>query len=230
MTLPWVENFISIQGEGPRAGRRCAFIRFGGCNLSCSWCDTPFTWDATRYDLRDEIKPKSVDQIMAMLPDCDEVVLTGGEPLLHQGNPAWADLLRALHARGIFICVETNGTIAPNQTTQTFVRHYSISPKLPNAGTHKPGQSPAIADWPVDIKHRYTCLKFVVTGITDVARAADFADEAGWPRWQTWVMPEGVTTEALLASFTTITEAAIDRGLNVSQRLHVFAFGNKRGT
>ena len=230
MTLPWVETFLSIQGEGPRAGRRCVFIRFGGCNLSCSWCDTPFTWDASRYDLRNEIRPKSVEELLAELPECDEVVLTGGEPLLHQNNTAWGELLRGLAARGIFICIETNGTLPPNPTTRTFVGHYSISPKLPNAGLHKPGQSTRIAEWPAEIKHRNTCLKFVVTGLTDVQRAANFADEHGWPRWQTWVMPEGITTEALLANFSAITVAAIDRGLNVSQRLHVFAFGNQRGT
>lgn len=230
MTLPWVESFLSIQGEGPRAGRRCAFIRFGGCNLSCSWCDTPFTWDASRYDLRKEIKPKSVEQILATIQDVDEVVLTGGEPLLHQNNPAWAELLRSLASRSIFICVETNGTIAPNPTTRTFIGHYSISPKLPNAGLHKSGQTTGLGDWPQELKYRNTCLKFVVTGTADVQQAATLADEYGWPRWQTWVMPEGTTTEALLYNFRAITEAAIDRGLNVSQRLHVFAFGNERGT
>lgn len=230
MTLPWVESFISIQGEGPRAGRRCGFIRFGGCNLSCSWCDTPFTWDASRYDLRKEISPRTVDEILATIPDVDEVVLTGGEPLLHQNNPAWAHLLRSLSSRSIFICIETNGTIAPNEITRTFVGHYSISPKLPNAGLHKPGQTTGLADWPGELKYRNAILKFVVTGAADVHLAAQLADQYGWPRWQTWVMPEGTTSESLLANFRLITVAAIERGLNVSQRLHVFAFGNERAT
>jgi len=230
VTLPWVESFLSIQGEGPRAGRRCAFVRFGGCNLSCSWCDTPFTWDSSRYDLRKEFKPKTVDEILATVGEVDEVVLTGGEPLLHQNNPAWAELLRSLSSRSIFISIETNGTISPNPVTRTFVGHYSISPKLANAGLHKPGQSTGLAEWPNELKHRSACLKFVVTGAKDVQTAAELADAYGWPRWQTWVMPEGTTTEALLYNFRAITDAAIKNGLNVSQRLHVFAYGNERGT
>ena len=230
MTLPWVESFLSIQGEGPRAGRRCVFIRFGGCNLSCSWCDSAYTWDSTRFDLREEIKQKSADEIVEELPQCDEVVLTGGEPLLHQHNPEWPFLLRALASRSIFIAVETNGTIAPTPTTQTFVGHYSISPKLANAGQHKGQQKPDMAAWSSRVKYRNTCLKIVVSGVADVALAAEFADRHGWPRWSTWVMPEGVTTEALLKNFGEISHEAIRLGLNVTQRMQIFAFGNERGT
>lgn len=230
MTLPWVETFLSIQGEGPRAGRRCVFIRFGGCNLSCSWCDTPFTWDSTRYNLKEEIHPVSLDDLLETLPDCDEVVLTGGEPLIHQNNPDWADLLRRLSSKSIFIAVETNGTITPNQVTETFVGHFSISPKMANAGQHKPNQNPAMAEWPDSIKFRKACLKVVVTSREEVKDAALLADRYGWPRWTTWVMPEGRTTAQVLANFRSITREAIWQGVNVSQRLHVLAFGDERGT
>lgn len=230
MTLPWSETFLSIQGEGPRAGRRCGFIRFGGCNLSCNWCDTPFTWDSSRFDLRQEIASIPVEDILDTLPDCDEVVLTGGEPLLNQHNPAWAELLRALSSRSVFINVETNGTIVPNRTTETFVGHYSISPKLSNAGQHRGHQDPTLADWPSRIKFHKSCLKIVVTGKDDVRAAAALADRHGWPRWATWVMPEGTTTPALLGNFRVVVTEAIAQGLNVTQRLHVLAFGNERAT
>src|SRR3954452_24909384 len=77
----------TIQGEGRNLGQRAAFVRLGGCNLHCTWCDTPYTWDASRYDLRAEMSRRPVAEIVAevrpMRPHV--VVLTGGEPLLHQG-------------------------------------------------------------------------------------------------------------------------------------------------
>lgn len=231
MSLPVSEIFASFQGEGPRSGRPCTFIRFGGCNLSCSWCDSAYTWDTTRYNLREELTQRSAEDIFNDLdPDCQEVILTGGEPLMHQGNEDWATLLRLLVARNIYIAVETNGTIVPNEVTQTHVQHYSISPKLENAGKHKRNQDPRMAAWPDRIVHNKSCLKFVVTNVADVQRAAEVADRSGWPRWNTWVQPEGITTEAIVKNFGDIAQEAIRQGINVGTRLHVLAFGNKRGT
>jgi 7-carboxy-7-deazaguanine synthase len=230
MSLPLVEIFTSIQGEGPRAGRVCTFIRLGGCNLSCSWCDTPYTWDSTRYDLRQEIVQAEVDDILDAVPlDVDEIVLTGGEPLMHQDNPDWATLLRALTAKSKFVAVETNGTIVPNATTTTLVRHWSISPKLPNAGGHKRNQNPALADWPLSVRAGNGCLKVVVADAGDVIAAAELGDDNGWPRWNLWVMPQGTTAERILNNFRSITEEAINQRINVTSRLHVFAFGDERG-
>ena len=235
MNLPLVESFTSIQGEGPRAGRLCSFLRFGGCNLSCGYsggwvCDSSYTWDSRKYNLREEIGSLSAASVLRLVEhDVGEVILTGGEPLMHQRNPDWALLLRALDRKGKFISVETNGTIAPNEVTQTFVKHYSISPKLSNT-THKTGQSPELADWPEHIKLRFTCLKFVVTTPADVKEAVALADAHGWPRWNVWMMPEGTDSAQLLASFGAIVEEAIRLRVNVSQRLHILAFGDRRGT
>lgn len=237
MTLPLSEVFTSLQGEGPRAGRICTFIRLGGCNLSCSWCDTPYTWDASRYNLRGELVQTSVVDILAAVPgDVDEVIITGGEPLIHQDHEDWAALLRGLHGMGKFICLETNGTIVPNKVTETFVHHYSISPKLPNAGSHKRSQNPALGDWPLHlratnlIRHTSACLKFVVEDAADVTLACRIADEHGWMRSNVWMMPEGTHVDVLLKRWPEICTAAIEHGVNASQRLHVLAFGDTRGT
>lgn len=228
-TLPVSEVFQSLQGEGPRAGRFTTFVRLGGCNLSCSWCDTPYTWDHTKYDLRKEAPPTTLDQLSKSVQPCGDVVLTGGEPLIHQSRAVWADLLRRLRSMSCHIAVETNGTIAPNQITQTFVQHYSISPKLGNAGTHRKGQSATMAPWPRHVMGD-AVLKFVCETTLDVHAACLMADELGWPRWQVWVMPEGVDPDTLAKRWPEIASAAVARGINASHRLQVLAWGDTRGT
>lgn len=231
LSLPVAEVFTTLQGEGPRAGRAVQFVRLGGCNLACSWCDTPYTWDHTKYRLSEEAPATTLDQLMDKIEPCLDVVLTGGEPLIHQARPVWGQLLRRLHAANCPISLETNGTITPDAVTRTFVAHYSVSPKLPHAGAHKPGQNPALANWPQELRYRPTsALKIVVRNATDVMAAVELSDKAGWPRWSVWVMPEGTSTEAVLANWTEICDAAIAARINACQRLHVLAWGNTRGT
>jgi len=77
-SLPLVEEFFSIQGEGFHAGKAAWFIRLGGCDVGCNWCDTKFAWDP---DLHPMI---STDLIIknALSSGADSVVVTGGEPLM----------------------------------------------------------------------------------------------------------------------------------------------------
>src|SRR5687768_9454687 len=84
------------QGEGPSLGRRAGFVRLGRCNLACSWCDTPYTWDWDRFDPAVELTRMSVDAIADRIASMEVplVVITGGEPLLQQSH--LAPLLRRL--------------------------------------------------------------------------------------------------------------------------------------
>lgn len=98
------EIFNSIQGEGTHAGRNATFVRFSGCNLVCSFCDT---WHRQGVWM----------EVAQILEQCGRfatkfVVLTGGEPTLWNLNP----LLEALHKEGFFVAMETNGTrpVPPN--------------------------------------------------------------------------------------------------------------------
>ena len=97
---PVVEIFHSVQGEGYHAGIRHVFVRFGTCNLRCSWCDTDF-------DTFEEMN--AVDILGEILQyNCNRVIFTGGEPMLHDLWP----LHRLLKRRGFTLSVETNGTIS----------------------------------------------------------------------------------------------------------------------
>jgi 7-carboxy-7-deazaguanine synthase len=224
-TLPVAEIFTSLQGEGPMSGRVCAFVRFAGCNLSCSFCDTPETWDASRFDLAAEHTQMTPRQIVAQLPVGLPVVLTGGEPLLQQPQLAWKQLLGAVGDRPVWI--ETNGTVAPSDVTLDGAALIVVSPKLPNAGVHRGHQNPALHEaWrPMAGVH----LKVVCEDAADVEFTAKWADSLGWPADRVWVMPEGTSRQGLDDRWPGIAEAAIKHGVNASHRLHVLAWGNERG-
>ncbi|MEV0133997.1 7-carboxy-7-deazaguanine synthase QueE [Dactylosporangium sp. NPDC050688] len=229
--LPISEVFgPTLQGEGPYAGRVSWFVRLGGCNLSCSWCDTPYTWDGSRFNLRGEISMTPVADVLAMLPENCLVVLTGGEPMMHQGRPAWQEFVAALHERGCTIQVETNGTILPNDFARTHIDLFVVSPKLPNAGPHRGNQDPAPADgWTEIARSGRAHLKVVCETAGDVTAAADLGRRLGWPPRQVWAMPEGVTTAVLGERWPVIASAAADHDINATHRLHVLAWQDRRG-
>jgi organic radical activating enzyme len=77
-SLPLVEEFFSIQGEGFHAGKAAWFIRLGGCDVGCNWCDTRFAWNPDLHPMT------GTDSIIknAVSSGADSVVVTGGEPLM----------------------------------------------------------------------------------------------------------------------------------------------------
>ena len=101
LRLPLAEEFYSIQGEGCNTGRAAYFIRIGGCDIGCSWCDTKFAWNA---DLHPSVDINViVDNVIAA--GADSVVVTGGEPLMWNMSPL-CDLLKK---KGIKTFLETSG-------------------------------------------------------------------------------------------------------------------------
>jgi 7-carboxy-7-deazaguanine synthase len=104
-----VEKFLSIDGEGPTSGELAVFIRFQGCNLRCSWCDTTYSWDKestneilSAKEIYDYIKENHVTN----------VTLTGGEPLIQENIHELLDLLNS--DEDLNIHIETNGSIDIN--------------------------------------------------------------------------------------------------------------------
>lgn len=104
MSLPVREIFKSIQGEGPFSGMPAVFVRFSGCNLSCSFCDTDHTSDVSLMSEQDV-----VDYVCNLVERCGIklVVLTGGEPFIHKLKT----LVELLIAKWFLVQIETNGTI-----------------------------------------------------------------------------------------------------------------------
>jgi 7-carboxy-7-deazaguanine synthase len=99
--LPLVEEFYSIQGEGYNTGKAAYFIRLGGCDIGCSWCDSRYSWNQDLHPLI------HIDQIVGNVIEAgsDSVVVTGGEPLLWNLGP----LCLKLKKNKIHTFIETSG-------------------------------------------------------------------------------------------------------------------------
>lgn len=233
-TLPVAEIFgPTFQGEGPSAGQLAAFVRLGGCNLTCRACDTPYTWDATRYDLRTELTAMSAPDIMAALPPARLVVITGGEPTLYRYFQALTDLVDALTRQGRRIEVETNGTHDP-EPLDVYPVHFNVSPKLAGAMSDDPERRRIVPE----ALHCYAGLaceeravwKLVVATPADVTAGLDLADTYGVPRRAVWFMPEGNDPARLVATAQAVAGTVLAAGANLTLRQHVLLWpGTERG-
>jgi 7-carboxy-7-deazaguanine synthase len=100
-TYPLMEHFYTIQGEGMHSGRAAYFLRIGGCDVGCVWCDVKESWDKNLHP------ETSIDAMLQPILESktDFVVITGGEPAMYDLNP----LVDALHAHNIYVAIETSG-------------------------------------------------------------------------------------------------------------------------
>lgn len=230
-TLAVAEVFgPTVQGEGQTCGQRASFIRLGGCNLKCRWCDTPYTWDASRYALREELRLRTADDLLAEVlgHGTQVVVITGGEPLLQQGQPGWARLMVGLGEAGLEIEVETNGTVPPGDITARLVTRFNVSPKLAHAGDPdssrvRPGAVSAL------LATGKAAFKFVCREPSDLDEVRDTARRLGIPPGLVQIMPEGTDPEMLTARLRELADPAIAAGYSLTPRLHILLWGDERG-
>ncbi|WP_341904393.1 7-carboxy-7-deazaguanine synthase QueE [Fluviicola taffensis] len=99
---PIMEHFYTLQGEGKYTGTSAYFIRLGGCDVGCVWCDVKESWDA---DVHPKMSVEELKNIVAQYP-ADLVVITGGEPAMYD----LTILIEALHSIGKYVAIETSGT------------------------------------------------------------------------------------------------------------------------
>ena len=222
--------FFSVQGEGVNAGTPSVFLRTYFCNLTCTWCDTKYTWlnqDAARADV--DYHPMGADEVFekVMSYGCRHLVLTGGEPMLHQR--ALAPVLSALKDAGVSVEVETNGTIEPTAELIRLVDCFNVSPKTSNSLVDRRlrlrrGALEAFA------RSGKAWFKFVVADSRDVDEVEGLITAYGLPRGRIMLMPEGTDVDAMLARGRWLVDVCKEKGFRFTPRLQILLFGNRRGT
>jgi 7-carboxy-7-deazaguanine synthase len=222
--LKIAELFYSIQGEGSLVGVPSFFIRTSGCNLRCSWCDTPYTsWQPEGVEMPLD---RILDEVRAH--PTRHVVVTGGEPMI---APEILPLTEKLRDAGLHITVETAGTVFHPVACDLM----SISPKLANstpvgplAAQHERVriQTPVLAA----LMSRYDYqLKFVIETPTDVGEARDLVNSLSADPGRVILMPEGTDPDRLRERALWLAEICKEEGFRFSPRLHVDLYGNRRG-
>ena len=219
------ELFYSIQGEGVLAGVPSVFIRTSGCNLRCSWCDTPYTSWAPEGDHR------SIEDIVAFVHrfSTGHTVVTGGEPMI---APEIVELANALRLAGQHITIETAGTVY----TAVFCHLISISPKLANSTPEGDwGEKHEQLRWQPDVVRKLLRLadyqlKFVVTAERDLDEIEQMIREVKADRGRVLLMPEGRTPKVLRDRASWLVEECKRAGFRYCPRLHIEMWGDRRGT
>jgi 7-carboxy-7-deazaguanine synthase len=114
---PIMEHFYTLQGEGKYTGTSAYFIRLGGCDVGCVWCDVKESWDA---DTHPKMSVEELKHLVSQYPG-KLVVITGGEPAMYDLTP----LIEAMHSIDKFVTIETSGTYKLTGN----VDWYTFSPK-----------------------------------------------------------------------------------------------------
>jgi 7-carboxy-7-deazaguanine synthase len=219
------EIFHSIQGEGMLVGVPSVFVRTSGCNLRCTWCDTPYTsWQP-------EGEERSVSWIVDQLNayGASHVVITGGEPMI---APEIEELTHRLTQH---ITVETAGTV----DAQVRCDLMSISPKLANSTPHTrddgrwAGQHERLRYQPEILRRLIQLypyqLKFVITDPSDLQEVNAIVSDIGASRSRVVLMPEGIDAAILAERGRWLADISKREGLRLTPRLHIDLWGNRRG-
>jgi 7-carboxy-7-deazaguanine synthase len=229
--VPVNELFYSLQGEGKLAGIPSVFVRTSGCNLRCWFCDSYHTsWEPTHAWLDTDT---IIDRV-TYYDKAEHVVVTGGEPLLHNET---VELLDRLRDAGYHTTIETNGTIYRDARIDLA----SISPKLasstPTVEKDPQGDGEWV-EWHEDCRIDMDALcrlvesyefqlKFVVTDRGDIPEINQLVDRLRDAAntvirdSDVLLMPEGATRERLAETRELTAEVAMEHGYQYTPRLHV---------
>ncbi|MBO8155552.1 MAG: 7-carboxy-7-deazaguanine synthase QueE [Bacillaceae bacterium] len=238
--LPVIEIFgPTIQGEGMVIGQKTMFVRTAGCDYSCSWCDSKFTWDGSARDEIKLLEPSEIWTELKKIGGCTftHVTISGGNPALY---PQLDGLIDLLHEQDIQVAIETQGSLFQEWFRK--VDDLTLSPKPPSSGM-EPNLD--ILDQIITAQHKHgridqTSLKIVIFDNEDLdfARAIHqrypdipFYLQTGNPD----VKDENADdlTPHLIKRYEWLIDQVMNdidlKNVRVLPQLHTLVWGNKRG-
>lgn len=236
-SLPVIEIFgPTIQGEGPEAGRPAYFVRFGGCDFRCDWCDSMYAVDPA--EVRANSRSLDTDAIVAHISELavgpNLVVLSGGNPALFELGA----LVAALHKRGLDVAIETQGSRWKQWLAE--VDCLVVSPKGPSSGMDTPDHRRAFSEFMrlADEVGTAPVLKAVIFDEADLEYARWLA--ATWPNLALYLstgtdvgLAEQSTIRLVLERLRWLSETVardpVLQRARVGAQQHVLAWGIRRG-
>jgi 7-carboxy-7-deazaguanine synthase len=226
--LAVAETFYSIQGEGTSSGCPAVFLRLGGCNLLCKgkgWeCDTIAVWKNSRSVHFDDVLTH--DQIDKLCNGA-HLVITGGEPLLHQDRLLhFIDYLYNTHNCKPYIEVETNGTLLPLKPFAYFIDQWNVSFKLSNSGEcwNRRVNEVALRYFNDQLNAQF---KIVIANEADVLELMQDFDFINMSK--VILMPAGATQEELNITRPIVVELCKRLIFRYTERQHIVIWNKKTG-
>jgi len=231
--------FLGWQGEGSTQGKNSLFIRYVGCNLCCTDCDTPYAWKAGSIESKKWEFKELINEIRKY--NTNHIVFTGGEPVCLATNFNHSlELMRALESY-VYTCeYETNGVVAKNQINNVKSKiqyclpsrdriQFNISPKFNFKQDREVNTDPTLIDILQYIDYKNYIVKFLFDCEEDLTEIEQFQKNHNISKKRIWVQPKGIDSDTLKNVIVEHYDRIINNGWNVSMRSHIFLFGNKKG-
>lgn len=242
------ELFVSAQGEGFTLGVPSLFIRFFGCNLRCSFCDTPYALSQTgllssfkkaekkEFMLMDLVK--SVKGFLDSYPNVENIVLTGGEPTLQNVHFLIEEILRI---KKVTFEIETNGVLYDSaESIATYIKEktgqtitFNVSFKTPISSGNKRYVNPVLVESWIALNRKKTA-KVIFKFVDDPMNREELLEILNYNELKTYkknivIMPLGYTRDSIFKNGIMTWDFCIENGYRFSPREHVVLFNTKRG-
>lgn len=242
------EIFYSLQGEGEFIGTPSVFLRLGGCNLKCSGfgnqymgsdiigCDSIYAANA-KFSKEWKFYKNTQELIFEIqsLSDVNfDIVITGGEPTLHFGNPILLETIKHFLQKGHRISVESNGSVDFRFDEVLKELYFTLSVKLSNSGEPfnrriKPSNIQNIID-----NAKNVVFKFVLNGQmcengSAISEIKELFSKLNLKNNRVYLMPQGVSVEELDKNIQKIYPLCLQEGFCLTDRIHIRIWGDKRG-